>query len=132
MAYIFITNNDTDVKDMLDNKKASAYLPYTGPKVENILKNELIFIYRTESGVIAYGYSSGQNIIDSKCNSGLNSTLEDYVVLDKFTSLKMPVPFSVLRKLYSKYHNNKLVFVNITTKTISEMFASSILNEIEK
>ena len=127
MAYIFITNNSIDVKDMLDNKKASAYLPYTGPKVEKIIKNDLIFIYRTESGIIAYGYSNGQNIINRQCNSGLKSTHEDYVILDKFIVLKTPITFSfcstkVLRVLLIKFlrlFGNIFSYCPITSVRIS-------------
>jgi len=81
MAYIFITNNDTDTNDMINNCKASAYHPYTGPRVCRILATEQVYIYRTETGIIAYGCADERIKIMCNCTSGTNSRYEDNVHL---------------------------------------------------
>jgi len=131
MAYFFITNNDVDVKDMFDNKKASAYLPYSTSRVSSIIKNDLVFIYRVKIGIIAYGYSSGKNCIECQCNSGLGSSLEDHVHLDMFTPLKKVIPYSILNILYKKYSTKALV-LGTTVKLINDDFANEIIREIKR
>ena len=133
MAYIFITDNDVDVKDMFDNHKAAAYLPYVGPRVEKILKDDKVFIYRTrknsmkgtKTGIIAFGYAKG-NLVNGNSNGKEN----DYVHLEPFIELTIPMPFSELNSLNKKHSDKKLVFVNLTTKEISEAYADALIGEI--
>ena len=133
MAYIIITDNDVDVKDMIDNRKAAAYLPYVGPRVEKILKNDKVFIYRTQknsiagtkTGIIAFGYADGKF-----ANENSNGKENDYVRLEPFIELKTPMPFSELNVMSKKYSDKKLVFVNLTTKEISEAYADALIGEI--
>ena len=133
MAYIIITDNDVDVKDMFDNRKAAAYLPYVGPRIEKILKKDKVFIYRTQknsmkgtkTGIIAFGYADGKFI-----NGNSNGKENDYVLLEPFIELTIPMPFSELNSLNKSHSDKKLVFVNLTTKEISEAYADAIISEI--
>ena len=134
MAYIIITDNDTDVKDMIDNRKAAAYHPYSGSKIEDILHGESVLIYRTKKnsakdsrpGIIAYG-TAKEVFTDTVSNGKLN----DCACLEPFIILSTPMPFSALKSIYSNFKKKKLVFVNRTTLRIRDDYAKAIITEIK-
>ena len=134
MAYIFITDNDNHVKDMLDHRKAAAYLPYNNnAPVAKVSLKDKIFIYRTKkystkgtrTGIIAFGYAD--KIVISK-NREVGS---DYVNLANFTELQKPMPYSVLNAVHQKhYKRNNNIRLTVTTKKIDDACADLLLAEI--
>lgn len=137
MAYIVIADNDDDVKDMFENKKAAAYLPYTGPRIDKDLKNEKFFIYRTKknstpgvkTGIIAYGTANGKEVPGNRCDSGKDA---HNVNLDDFTVLETPMSFAEVKRIYDMHYDNKFVLVNVTVKRVKDDFAVELIEDIKR
>jgi len=60
--YILNTNYNNDPKDhedMIDNKKAAAYSDPWKYKIEQLGKGDIVFLYRSGTGIVAFGTVSG-------------------------------------------------------------------------
>ena len=76
---------------MINNHKAAAYFDPWKRKIENLKKGNVVFLYRSGEGIIAYGFANG---IVEKCNYQNNPVYKNeeyFMKLDKFKILKSPL-----------------------------------------
>ncbi len=86
--------------DMLKNKRAAAY--YTPPKylIRNIKKSDIVFLYQSGEGVVAYGRAMDFHRITDWQG---DKNEQYYVELDKFKIIDPPLTAGELRET-AEYH----------------------------
>lgn len=65
---------------MLNNKVVAAWNEKKST-INSIKENDLIFLYRNSTGILAYGYATGR-ILEDEDNNGLYQELKDFSVLE--------------------------------------------------
>ncbi|MDO5714677.1 MAG: hypothetical protein Q4Q07_09620 [Tissierellia bacterium] len=81
------SNNTKNTEEMLRDKKAAAYYPGWREKIEKLQKGDMVFLYKSGYGIIAYGIASGKLEMQD-CDGHPN--YEYFMKLDKFKKLKKP------------------------------------------
>ena len=101
--YILNTNiqgGSPDEEDMLKNKKAAAYFEPWKYKIEKLNKGDKVFLYRSETGIIAKGIATGEvEKLPYRENSTDHKDEEYYMKLDKFKVLSNPINASEIKKI---------------------------------
>ena len=88
--YILNTNRSNNIKDdidMINNQKAAAYFGQHKRKIEKLKKGNVVFLYRSGEGIIAYGFPNGK--LEKRDHQGYPNE-EHFMKLDNFKSLKKP------------------------------------------
>lgn len=117
-------NNPNHTDDMLREKKAAAYYPGWMEKIEKLQKGDIVFLYKSGTGIIAYGVATG-NMEKQDCDG--NPNYEYYMKLDKFKILKKPLSASEMKTVVKQ----GLSFRQ-TMAAISEECSELLLEEIKK
>ncbi|MBQ7959287.1 MAG: hypothetical protein IJ330_06240 [Oscillospiraceae bacterium] len=98
-CYVLNTNENNNKKhteDMLIHKKAAAYYPGWREKIKKFQKGDIVFLYKSGVGIIAYGYADG---VLKKADCDGNKDYEYYMNLDKFVELESPVSASKMKEI---------------------------------
>jgi len=100
--YILNTNikdGEKDEKDMLKNKKAAAFFEPWKFKIQNINKDDKVFLYRSGTGIIARGIGSGQ-IEKYPYQGDTNYPDDEYSMkLKNFKKYDQPILASEIKKI---------------------------------
>ena len=118
------SNNKQHTEEMIKEQKAAAYYPGWREKIEKLQKGDTVFLYKSGSGIIAYGTADGK-LKKKDCDG--NKEYEYYMHLEHFAVLKEPMSASKMKEL------TKQGFPFRTTMfTISEECSDLIVREIQK
>lgn len=105
-AFLLNTNfsNDEDCQAaMLKEKKAAAYCDPWKYSITRITKDDLVFLYQSGVGIVAYGKGDG---VVHKVKFKFFNTPEDEdeynMKLNNFVLLKKPMAASEIRQIYKK------------------------------
>lgn len=126
-SYILNTNfsnNQQHTDDMIREHKAAAYYPGWREKIAKLQKGDTIFLYKSGSGIIAYGIATGKFEMQD-CDGHQN--YEYYMKLDKFKELKTPLSASEMKIVTNQGFNFQQ-----TLSTISEECKELLTKEIRK
>lgn len=126
-TYILNTNASNNVQhtvDMLKNHKAAAYYPGWREKIEKLQKGDMVFLYKSEAGIIAYGIATGKLEMQG-CDGHAN--YEYFMKLDKFKELKRPFAASEMKSVTKQGFNFRQ-----TLCSIGEESRDLLIKEIEK
>lgn len=93
------TNNPQSHKEMINAKKASAYCTGWKEKIEKIQREDVVFLYQTGKGIVAYGKADGK--LKKKNWNGIIDD-EYYMNLDDFKELKKPINASEMKRVANK------------------------------
>lgn len=113
-CYVVNTNSKTDLKyteDMLREKKAAAYWPGWREKIQKLQKGDIVFLYKSGTGIIAYGKADG------KLNKCVCDGYEDYeynMHLDDFVKLKEPVSAAKMKEITGCGYNFRQTMFSIS------------------
>ena len=124
-CYVLNTNLKTDPKyteEMLSEKKAAAYWPGWREKIEKFQKGDIVFLYKSGTGIIAYGKADG------KLNKQECDGYKDYeynMHLDNFVILKKPISAFEMKEITDCGYNFRQ-----TLFSISEEAANKIIGYI--
>lgn len=88
-------NNTQHNEDMLREHKAAAYYPGWREKIERLQKGDYVFLYKSGTGIVAYGVASGK-LEKQDCDG--HKDYEYYMRLDKFQTLRTPMPASRMKE----------------------------------
>ena len=93
-------------------------------KIEKLQKGDTVFLYKSGSGIIAYGIADGK-LVKKDCDG--NKDYEYNMHLDNFTILKKPMSAAKMKELTKQgFPFRTTIFY------ISEECKDIIINEIQK
>ncbi|HFJ9318631.1 TPA: hypothetical protein ACGW54_003942 [Bacillus tropicus] len=118
------SNNEQHTEDMLREHKAAAYYPGWREKIEKLQKGDTIFLYKSGTGIIAYGIATGKLEMQD-CDGHHN--YEYYMKLDKFKKLKKTFAASEMKAVVNQGFNFRQ-----TMFSISEESRDLLIKEIKK
>lgn len=118
------SNNRQYTKDMLKEHKAAAYYPGWREKIEKLQKGDIVFLYKSGTGIIAYGIANGK--LEKKVCDGIMD-YEYYMKLDDFKELTKPIAASEMKELTNQGFNFRQ-----TLFSISEENKDILIKEIRK
>lgn len=79
-------NSQEDHYTMMQNKEASAFYGNWKKKITHLNNNDVVFLYQSGIGIVAYGYADGQLIKrdhNGKVNEWYTQKLNDFSALEK-------------------------------------------------
>ena len=118
------TNNRQHTEDMLKARKAAAYYPGWREKIKKFQRGDIVFLYKSGAGIIAYGIASGKLEMQD-CDG--HKDYEYYMNLEKFRELKTPLSASEIKSITNQGFNFRP-----TMFSISEECKNLLIKEIEK
>lgn len=83
-------------EDMLREHKAAAYYPGWREKIERLQKGDLVFLYQSGAGIVAFGRASGK--LEKRDCDG-HKDYEYFMTLEKFRQLKTPMTAARIREI---------------------------------
>ncbi len=101
--FILNTNYSNDPRnheDMIKNRRAAAYLDPWKYKIEQIGKGDIVFLYKSGTGILAFGTGSGK-VDKSPDPTNKHAGPEDMysTALDKFRKVKPPIPAAEIKEI---------------------------------
>jgi hypothetical protein len=114
------TNSQADHDTILNQGVAATFEDDYIGKVNRIKKGDVVFLYESGSGIVAYGLGSGQNI-DEPNPERLNHKSMRYQVLSNFTRLSKPLSARDVKRVLS----NEIPFA----QTLSRVGNGEILHQ---
>lgn len=118
------SNNQSHTDEMLQEEKAAAYYPGNREKIQKLQKGDLVFLYKSGAGIIAYGTASGK-LRKRVCDG--HADYEFYMKLEDFKKLKNPLSASDMKSLSGQGFNFRQ-----TMTSISSNCATKLKIEIDK
>lgn len=118
------SNNKNSTDAMLKEHKAAAYYPGWREKIEKLQRGDTVFLYKSGSGIIAYGIANGK-LEKKECDG--NKDYEYYMHLDNFTVLTKPLTASKMKEVTKQGFPFRTTLFNI-----SEECKDKIIEEIKK
>ncbi len=113
------SNNRQHTDDMLREHKAAAYYPGWREKIQKLQKDDTIFLYKSGTGIIAYGIADGR-LQKTDCDG--YPDYEYFMSLNNFVVLKNPISASKMKEL-----TNQGFSFRTTLFSISEEAAKKII-----
>ena len=110
--------------NMIVNQKAAAFWPGYREKIQKLQKGDLVFLYQSGTGIVAYGYASG--VLEKCCCDG-HDDYEYNMKLNDFVVLKKPISAADMKQITNQGYNFRITMFSIS-KEASEM----LLKEIKK
>ena len=129
-AFMLNTNYNNDVachNAMLNEKKAAAYYDPWNYSITKISKNDIVFLYQSGVGIVAYGKADG--VINKVPFKGIpeaeyNMHLNDFKILEK------PMPASVIRQIFLRVIGRNPNYL-MTMVSVDFDIAKELKNEID-
>lgn len=84
-------NSQIDHNDMLKNKKCAAYFDPWKYNIQKLNKSDVIFLYQSGVGIVAFGETDGKLLMCDYQNNPNNKDEEYYMKLNDFHILKTPL-----------------------------------------
>ncbi len=122
-----IKNSEYDDKDMINNKKAAAFFDPWKRNIEKIKKGNIVFLYRSGSGIVAYGIGNGKVEKANYQNKNEHKDEEYYMRLEHFKLLKKPLSAQNIKNTTNINHR----FMS-TMFSIDKESGKKIIEVIEK
>lgn len=117
------SNNQQHTDDMLREHKAAAYYPGWREKIQKLQKGDMVFLYKSGTGIIAYGVADGK-LQKADCDG--HPDYEYYMNLNKFVILKKPISASQMKDI-----TNQGYPFRTTMFSISEEAAKLLINTVK-
>lgn len=114
------SNNQQHTDDMLREHKAAAYYPGWREKIQKLQKGDIVFLYKSGTGIIAYGVADGKL---QKVDCDGHPDFEYYMNLNKFVILNNPVSASQMKEITKQGYPFRT-----TMFSISEEAAKQLIN----
>ena len=127
-CYIINTNAKSDpryTEDMLNNKKAAAYYPGWREKIKKLQRGDLVFLYKSGEGIIAYGYADG-DLKKAPCD-GIPD-YEYYMGLTSFKKLDVAISASRMKEITKCGFNFRQTMFSISGEAAKSLLKSISVN----
>ena len=125
-CYVLNTNLKSGTQyteEMLQEHKAAAYYPGWREKIQKFQKGDIIFLYKSGVGIIAYGYASG--ILHKKACDG-HPDYEYYMHLDNFVILTAPISASQMKEITGYGFNFRQTLFSISEEAAKKIIEHAI------
>jgi hypothetical protein len=99
-----ISNSREDHDDMLKNRKAAAYFDPWKFKIERLAKGDVIFLYQSGIGIVAFGNADGQLLKASYHGKTENIDEEYSMKLQRFQTVAPPLTAAEIKKITGVNH----------------------------
>ncbi|WP_461813079.1 hypothetical protein, partial [Faecalimonas sp.] len=120
-CYVLNTNlrkSEKYTKEMLEERKAAAYYPGWREKIQKFQKGDIVFLYKSGTGIIAYGYASGT--LNKKTCDGYPE-YEYNMPLDNFVELKEPISASRMKEITGYGFNFRQTLFSISEEAANKI-----------
>jgi hypothetical protein len=97
-----IRNDQADDADMLSGKKVAAYFDPWKYKIMRIRRGDVVFLYRSGSGVVAFGKADGKLMKTAYHGDPKHADEEFYMKLTGFTLVVPPMSAPELKEISGK------------------------------
>lgn len=94
-----ISNDKTDHDDMLSNAKAAAYFAPWKYKIERLAKGDVVFLYQSRVGIVAFGEASGKIVKGPYQGNPAHVDEEYYMKLLKFQRVNPPMTAAEIKQV---------------------------------
>lgn len=94
-----IKNDEYDHNDMINNSKCAAYFEPWKYKIERLNKGDVVFLYQSGLGIVAYGDASGKLIVSNYQNNPENKDEEYSMKLNNFYKINPPLSASEIKEI---------------------------------
>lgn len=125
--YILNTNSENDSGDheaMLREQKAAAYIHGWKEKIDKLQKGDVVFLYQSKVGIVAYGYASGKT---KKAFYKEEPEGEHFQQLKPFKLLKTPMSAAKMKEVAKQGFSFRM-----TMYSISDECRDRLLEEIQR
>lgn len=122
-CYVVNTNSKTDPKyteDMIKEKKAAAYWPGWREKIAKLQKGDIVFLYKSGTGIVAYGKADGKL---NKCECDGYEDYEYNMHLDDFVVLKDPISAAEMKEITDCGYNFRQTLFSISQSSADKIIA---------
>jgi len=92
-------NNRVNHEDMLTNKKAAAYFSPWKNKIERLTKNDVVFLYQSGVGIVAFGTANGKLEKLPYLGDPKHKDEEYFMRLRQFSSLEIPISAAEIKEV---------------------------------
>lgn len=122
-------NEPADHNDMVNHKKAAAFFSPWKYKIERLSKNDVVFLYQSGVGIVAYGEASGQ--LEKHPYRGNDAHMdEEYSMrLRNFQKVDPPLTASEIKNITGVHYSFRSTMVGFDFedgKKIKESLAARI------
>lgn len=115
-----INNNPTHTEDMLSKQKAAAYWPGWREKIQKLQKDDLVFLYKSGTGIIAYGYADGK-LHKAECDG--HPDYEYFMKLNKFIKLKNPISAATMKEIAGQGFPFRTTMFSLSEEVAKKFFS---------
>ena len=127
MLHTNYSNDPTDDKDMIANKKAAAYYDPWKKSITRMQKGDKVFLYRSGTGVVARGIVKGRFKKVDYHGQPTEKDEEYYVELKSFSEIKKPLSAAEIKSITGiDYRFMRTCF------TVDKESGNKIWNELTK
>lgn len=92
-------NNEEDHNDMVKNKKCAAYFEPWKYKIERLNKGDVVFLYQSGVGIVAFGEASGKLCLADYHRNPDHKNEEYYMKLNNFHTVKKPLSAAKIKSI---------------------------------
>ncbi|MBP9021238.1 MAG: hypothetical protein KBG01_06905 [Syntrophobacterales bacterium] len=94
-----ISNDQTDHDDILKNHKAAAYFDPWKYKIERLAKGDIVYLYQSRVGIVAFGKADGKLVKASYQGNPAHPDEEYYMKLLDFQNVKPPMTAADIKRI---------------------------------
>ncbi len=94
-----IRNDEADDADMLSGKKVAAYFEPWKYKIARVRRGDIVFLYRSGSGVVAFGKADGKLVKTAYHGDPKHPDEEFFMKLTAFTAIDPPMTAAELKEI---------------------------------
>lgn len=123
--YIFNTNAKTNERftdEMLAEQKVSCYTGSWRGRINRLCKDDIVFLYKNGTGIVAYGIADGERKMKD-CDNKKDE--EYYMYLNSFEVLHPPMSLTKMRELSNKWLVFRSMLFSVDVET-GERFIKEI------
>ena len=105
---------------MIKEKKAAAYWPGWREKIAKLQKGDIVFLYKSGTGIVAYGKADGKL---NKCECDGYEDYEYNMHLDDFVVLKEPISAAEMKEITDCGNNFRQTLFSISQSSADKIIA---------
>jgi hypothetical protein len=115
------SNDPADHEEMLQKHKAAAYFSPWKHKIEQLSKDDLVFLYQSGTGIVAFGSASGKLEKSSYHGEAQNQDEEFFMELSRFQLVEPPLPAAEVKLVTGRNYSFRGTMFSIDADSASAL-----------